>query len=365
MNKYILDVNDQQDNQRDLIQQFCETQYDTQSLHNYVKKDFDRKFDNLIKENLMDSYFSKKIFNNILLYQNQNPFDIVKNLFIVSLQQFCFWYPNGLQMDFEYRGELNSGSINDLAFVFSDSEIYTELKKLILQAPTLRKERLEILEKSMDFLETFYYTSIENLIYQLYSCELFDNDFFKKKREYFIMSIIRHIKINKFFYNFITYNEAENVPIECVLRNTMLLNNLKRHFKSDFTNEDLISFCNNYKKYKNYFDIELKSNPCVDYQIPRMLEGMYSMYSDLESVKNFSDIKKINHKIKSANLFIQDSPDEVTYRSLAYYMLLSLEEINKDKLNLNQEELDSFMFDRRHQTSVKETKFHLCLTTNY
>lgn len=367
INTYISNINAMQTIQREIVKQFCETQYDTQSLHNYVEKDFNRKFDNLIKENLYDSYFSKKYFSNILLYQNYNPINIVKKLFIVALQQFCFWSPNGLRMDFEYRSELNSGSINDLVLNNNNIvSVYNELKHLILSySLTLRKERLEILEKSMKFINDLKYDTIDELIHSLYYCELFEYDFFKKKREYFIMSIIRHIKINKFFYNFLTNNDTEEFSDNCVFNSIYLIKDLQRHFKLDFSDADLIRFCSYYKINKDYFDIELKSNPCVDYQIPRMLEGMYSMYSDLESVKNFSDIKKINHKIKSASLFIQDSPEEVTYRCLAYSMLLSIEKLTENNLSLNQEELDSFMFDRRHQTSVKETKFHLCLTTNY
>lgn len=324
MNHIVNEINKLQENQREIVKEFCSTQFELKELkRDILNSKFLEKFDiNDIVNNRIINTDEDNNYRPISITEQEKIIKrIISRNFIISLQQFCFWIPNGIQMDYNVRHKLNSSDLDSLIHynIGSDIHFYNSINELIKSAYTLRKERLDLLKESINF--NISMDSVENLLMYFYNNRLFLHDFFKKKKEYFVMSINRYVKYSNTFRN---HNTQFN---------------------------ELTKLC---------------CNPCIDYQIPKMLEVEYGLFSYLGE-KN-ANIQRLNDKIEREELFIQDSPEQVSYRSLSYAMMLLIEEIINEEypnIKVNQEELDTLLFEKRNDYKSRDTKFHLCLTTQY
>ena len=324
MNHTVNEINKLQENQREIVKEFCSTQFDLEGLKRHIlNSKFLEKFNinDVINNRIINTDEDNNYHSISITEQDRIIKRIVSRNFIIALQQFCFWIPNGLQMDFNMRGKLNSSDLDSLIHynTKSDEHFYNSIRTLIATAHTLRKERLDLLEESIKF--NISMGDVGHLLMYFYNNKLFLYDFFKKKKEYFIMSICRYVKYSNTFRN---HNTQFN---------------------------ELMKLC---------------CNPCIDYQIPKMLEVEYGLFSYLG--EKDINIQRLNDKIEREELFIQDSPEQVSYRSLSYAMMLLIEEIINEEypnIKVNQEELDTLLFEKRNDYKSRDTKFHLCLTTQY
>lgn len=324
MNHTVNEINKLQENQREIVKEFCSTQFELKELkRDILNSKFLEKFDinDIVNNRIINTDEDNNYASISITEQEKIIKRIISRNFIISLQQFCFWIPNGIQMDYNVRHKLNSSDLDSLIYYNTDSDenFYNSIYAVITSFVTLRKERLELLIESMKF--DISINNVENLLMHFYNNKLFLHDFFKKKKEYFIMSIYRYVKYSNTFRN---HNTQFN---------------------------ELTKLC---------------CNPCIDYQIPKMLEVEYGLFSYLG--EKDANIQRLNDKIEREELFIQDSPEQVSYRSLSYAMMLLIEEIINEEypnIKVNQEELDTLLFEKRNDYKSRDTKFHLCLTTQY
>lgn len=193
-----------------------------------------------------------------------------------SIHQFCFWYnPNNQKL----RG-LSSGLVHDLAFAGSVDAI-PEV------SITLRKERFYINKVLSDFDYNF---GISLALNKLMNLDVFNFDFFKKKKNLFFMQLIR-------------YREDLGIP-----------------------DVKLVEF----DKYVN---------PAIDYQVPKMLRDLniirYPYY--------------IDELIKNGTLIQKDSYEELFIRSVTYLALIKIQE----KYGYSQNQLDWLFWSTRNLSDSK------------
>lgn len=193
-----------------------------------------------------------------------------------SIHQFCFWYnPNNQKL----RG-LSSGLVHDLAFAGS-AETIPEL------SISLRKERFYINKVLSDFDYNF---GISLALNKLMNLDIFNFDFFKKKKNLFFMQLIR-------------YREDLGIP-----------------------DVKLVEF----DKYVN---------PAIDYQVPKMLRDLniirYPYY--------------IDELIKNGTLIQKDSYEELFIRSVTYLALIKIQE----KYGYSQNQLDWLFWSTRNLSDSK------------
>ena len=233
----------------------------------------------------------------------------IKLLFLSALQQFQFWVnPN----DNKIRTDLNSLNIHNLSNLLTLETYEREMLKLINQSAYLRKERLEIFRKSLVFIRSLPVSltdnkknpleSVDNLLIYLYNYDGFLGDPFHKKRNYFIMSVMRYFSI-------------------------VLENNPNSEFKPV---------------------TELSVNPAIDYNIPPILDK-------IGIIKLSPEIKA---NIENSQVFYANSYTELVIRAYSYIAMLKFGKVT----NLNQEILDGNLFFNRANFEIKPL---LCLTVNY
>ena len=233
----------------------------------------------------------------------------IKLLFLSALQQFQFWVnPN----DNKIRTDLNSLNIHNLSNLITLETYEREMLKLINQSTYLRKERLEIFRKSLAFIRSLPVSlidnkknpleSVDNLLIYLYNYDGFLGDPFHKKRNYFIMSVMRYFSI-------------------------VLENNPNSEFKPV---------------------TELSVNPAIDYNIPPILDK-------IGIIKLSPEIKA---NIENSQVFYANSYTELVIRAYSYIAMLKFGKAT----NLNQEILDGNLFFNRANFEIKPL---LCLTVNY
>ena len=233
----------------------------------------------------------------------------IKLLFLSALQQFQFWVnPN----DNKIRTDLNSLNIHNLSNLLTLETYEREMLKLINQSAYLRKERLEIFRKSLAFIRSLPVSlidnkknpleSVDNLLIYLYNYDSFLGDPFHKKRNYFIMSVMRYFSV-------------------------VLENNPNSEFKPV---------------------TELSVNPAIDYNIPPILDK-------IGIIKLSPEIKA---NIENSQVFYANSYTELVIRAYSYIAMLKFGKVT----NLNQEILDGNLFFNRANFEIKPL---LCLTVNY
>lgn len=233
----------------------------------------------------------------------------IKLLFLSALQQFQFWVnPN----DNKIRTDLNSLNIHNLSNLLTLETYEREMLKLINQSAYLRKERLEIFRKSLAFIRSLPVSlidnkknpleSVDNLLIYLYNYDGFLGDPFHKKRNYFIMSVMRYFSV-------------------------VLENNPNSEFKPV---------------------TELSVNPAIDYNIPPILDK-------IGIIKLSPEIKA---NIENSQVFYANSYTELVIRAYSYIAMLKFGKVT----NLNQEVLDGNLFFNRANFEIKPL---LCLTVNY
>ena len=233
----------------------------------------------------------------------------IKLLFLSALQQFQFWVnPN----DNKIRTDLNSLNIHNLSNLLTLETYEREMLKLINQSAYLRKERLEIFRKSLVFIRSLPVSltdnkknpleSVDNLLIYLYNYDGFLGDPFHKKRNYFIMSVMRYFSV-------------------------VLENNPNSEFKPV---------------------TELSVNPAIDYNIPPILDK-------IGIIKLSPEIKA---NIENSQVFYANSYTELVIRAYSYIAMLKFGKVT----NLNQEILDGNLFFNRANFEIKPL---LCLTVNY
>ena len=233
----------------------------------------------------------------------------IKLLFLSALQQFQFWVnPN----DNKIRTDLNSLNIHNLSNLLTLETYEREMLKLINQSAYLRKERLEIFRKSLTFIRSLPVSlidnkknpleSVDNLLIYLYNYDGFLGDPFHKKRNYFIMSVMRYFSV-------------------------VLENNPNSEFKPV---------------------TELSVNPAIDYNIPSILDK-------IGIIKLSPEIKA---NIENSQVFYANSYTELVIRAYSYIAMLKFGKVT----NLNQEILDGNLFFNRANFEIKPL---LCLTVNY
>ena len=233
----------------------------------------------------------------------------IKLLFLSALQQFQFWVnPN----DNKIRTDLNSLNIHNLSNLLTLETYEREMLKLINQSVYLRKERLEIFRKSLAFIRSLPVSlidnkknpleSVDNLLIYLYNYDGFLGDPFHKKRNYFIMSVMRYFSV-------------------------VLENNPNSEFKPV---------------------TELSVNPAIDYNIPPILDK-------IGIIKLSPEIKA---NIENSQVFYANSYTELVIRAYSYIAMLKFGKVT----NLNQEILDGNLFFNRANFEIKPL---LCLTVNY
>ena len=233
----------------------------------------------------------------------------LKKLFVAALQQFNFWLT-----DSEVRTKWTSSVVHSAVYECpTHIDLIIHFEKLIKnETLTLREERLAILEKTREYLQKLSCVQISqgDALKYLYDCPLFEGDFYKKKREYFLISIVRH---------FIS---------------------LESHTDDDELLETI-------KLYKS-----IKINPCIDYQIPKMLEINTNILEKIDY--------KLYTKIINGDLIIKDSSEELKFRSLYYALFDKI--CNETKLTPLQ--LDNYLFFNRNK--YPNCTSHIrCLTTYY
>ena len=233
----------------------------------------------------------------------------IKLLFLSALQQFQFWVnPN----DNKIRTDLNSLNIHNLSNLITLETYEREMLKLINQSTYLRKERLEIFRKSLTFIRNLPVSlidnkknpleSVDNLLIYLYNYDGFLGDPFHKKRNYFIMSVMRYFSV-------------------------VLENNPNSEFKPV---------------------TELSVNPAIDYNIPPILDK-------IGIIKLSPEIKA---NIENSQVFYANSYTELVIRAYSYIAMLKFGKVT----NLNQEILYGNLFFNRANFEIKPL---LCLTVNY
>lgn len=193
-----------------------------------------------------------------------------------SIHQFCFWYnPNNQKL----RG-LTSSLVHDLAFAGS-AEVIPEV------SISLRKERFYINKVLSDFDYNF---GISLALNKLMNLDIFNFDFFKKKKNLFFMQLIR-------------YREDLGIP-----------------------DVKLVEF----DKY---------INPAIDYQVPKMLRDLniirYPYY--------------IDELIKNGTLIQKDSYEELFIRGVTYLALIKIQE----KYGYSQNQLDWLFWSTRNLSDSK------------
>ena len=193
-----------------------------------------------------------------------------------SIHQFCFWYnPNNQKL----RG-LTSSLVHDLAFAGS-AEVIPEV------SISLRKERFYINKVLSDFDYNF---GISLALNKLMNLDIFNFDFFKKKKNLFFMQLIR-------------YREDLGIP-----------------------DVKLVEF----DKYVN---------PAIDYQVPKMLRDLniirYPYY--------------IDELIKNGTLIQKDSYEELFIRGVTYLALIKIQE----KYGYSQNQLDWLFWSTRNLSDSK------------
>ena len=233
----------------------------------------------------------------------------IKLLFLSSLQQFQFWV---VPHDNSIRTSLTSWNIHNLSNLKSVKEFEVEMIKLIGSSAYLRKERLETLKNSLIFLQNVSsklgktksndLEVVDNLLIYLYNYSGFLIDPFHKKRNYFIMSVMRYFSV--------------------------LLEEDKNSIFKPITNLDV--------------------NPAIDYNIPPILDKI--------GVVNFS--KEIKNILEQSIVLSNGSYTELLIRAYSYIAMLKFAKT----INLNQEVLDGNLFFNRANFEIKPL---LCLTENY
>ena len=215
----------------------------------------------------------------------------IKLLFLSSLQQFQFWV---VPHDNSIRTSLTSWNIHNLSNLKSVKEFEVEMIKLIGSSAYLRKERLETLKNSLIFLQNVSsklgktksndLEVVDNLLIYLYNYSGFLIDPFHKKRNYFIMSVMRYFSV--------------------------LLEEDKNSIFKPITNLDV--------------------NPAIDYNIPPILDKI--------GVVNFS--KEIKNILEQSVVLSNGSYTELLIRAYSYIAMLKFAKT----INLNQEVLDGNLF---------------------
>ena len=233
----------------------------------------------------------------------------IKLLFLSSLQQFQFWV---VPHDNSIRTSLTSWNIHNLSNLKSVKEFEVEMIKLIGSSAYLRKERLETLKNSLIFLQNVSsklgktksndLEVVDNLLIYLYNYSGFLIDPFHKKRNYFIMSVMRYFSV--------------------------LLEEDKNSIFKPITNLDV--------------------NPAIDYNIPPILDKI--------GVVNFT--KEIKNILEQSIVLSNGSYTELLIRAYSYIAMLKFAKT----INLNQEILDGNLFFNRVNFNIKPL---LCLTENY
>lgn len=214
---------------------------------------------------------------------------LLESILINASQQFCFW----VNPDNQSTRNLSSSD-------FYDCSISLARNIILKKAVTLRKERLQILDSFNDLEE-----SDKFVIDRILNSDIFNSDFFRKKKNLALMMIVRYSK-------------------------------------------DLIDY------YPNIYPKEFIEtiNPAIDYQIPKILN-----YFGIITYPT-----KINEKIQNGILIEKDSIEELFIRSVAYKALIMIQE----KYGYNQVELDTFMWYNRHNFNIpEEFKHHCTLTEDY
>lgn len=243
-------------------------------------------------------------------YADELVLGAIYNLFLGVTQQFCFWIIPG---NSNFRTKLTSGNICALTSNTDWKETYKALRDFIDEnAITLRKERLEILDKAYDHIMCCYYQSIPEVIYYLLTFNEFKNDYFFKKGNLFIMEIARISE---------------------------MLNN-------NFGNQQVDSI-----KLKDIMDINWSKyyGPPIDYQIPRILREL--------NVITYP--KNIIEEVATGKLIQKDSISELSIRTLSW---VAVKEIAR-QYNITDEAVDNIIFFNRN--IIKSEKSHACLTTAY
>lgn len=193
-----------------------------------------------------------------------------------SIHQFCFWYDPKNQ---KARG-LTSALVHDLSFGGSHEAI-PEV------SITMRKERFHINQVLREF---DYNYGISLSFNKLVNLDIFNFDFFKKKKNLLLMQIIR-------------YREDLKIPDNKLV------------------------------------ELDQVINPAIDYQIPKMLKDMGIIrypYYIVELIKNGTMIQK-------------DSYEELFIRSVSYLALIKIQE----KYGYTQNQLDWLFWSTRNTSESK------------
>ena len=193
-----------------------------------------------------------------------------------SIHQFCFWYNPYEQ---KVRG-LTSGIVHDLAFAGS-VDMIPEI------SISRRKERFYINKVLSEFDYNF---GISLALNKLMGLDIFNFDFFKKKKNLFFMQLIR-------------YREDLGIP-----------------------DNKLVEF-------------DQFVNPAIDYQVPKMLR-------DFNIIKYPSYIDKL---IEDGTLIQKDSYEELFIRSVTYLALIKIQE----KYGYSQTQLDWLFWSTRNLSTSK------------
>lgn len=248
--------------------------------------------ESIIKPDFIDlGLFESHIINskkNGLLHENglgeklytSEPFNIggdvlFEALVWSSIHQFCFWHDPKNQ---KLRGPLTSGTVHDFAFAGSPDAI-PEL------SISLRKERFYINQVLSGFDYNF---GISTALNKLMHLDIFNFDFFKKKKNLLFMQLIR-------------YREDLGIPD------------------------------NKLMEFDKYI------NPAIDYQIPKMLRDLniirYPYY--------------IDELIRTGTLIEKDSHEELFIRSVTYLALIKIQE----KYGYSQNQLDWLFWSTRNTST--------------
>lgn len=194
-----------------------------------------------------------------------------------SIHQFCFWYNPYVQNE---RGKLTSGIVHDMCLRGQHEAI----PNLSL---TLRKERYYINQ----VLESFDYNFGLNIqMDALLKLDIFNFDFFKKKKNLFFMQLIR-------------YRE------ELTIHDSKLL------------------------------ELDQVINPAIDYQIPKMLR-------DIGVITYPHDIGVM---VDCGEIIQKDSYEELFIRSITYFALVKIQEV----YGYSQNQLDWLFWSTRNNSGSK------------
>lgn len=200
-------------------------------------------FEKLIRDEVAFEY------NEDFITSITNKRELLMSLIINASQQFCFWL---IPMNQSIR-VLKSSDFEDVN--------WQTAWDVVSKSVTLRKERSDILRQLWKRVEMHNPDDIRYFM----ETPIFNNDFFKKKKNLLSMFLIR----------------------------------FKKHL--------------GFEPSKEFID---SINPAIDYQIPKMLRS----FNIIEYPEHLAN------RIDAGRLIKKDSPEELFIRSVTYYALVKIQE---------------------------------------